>query len=135
MPVAEFHSDESNDEYGWGYDSVHFNTPDGWYATERFDARRIKELKQMIDALHRRGIRVVLDVVYNHTLEDINKRVFSFEGLAPGYYYRRKADGSYWNGSGVGNEFRSEAPMARRFIIDSLKYWVEEYQVVGCSST
>ncbi len=131
MPISEFHSDESNDQYGWGYDSVHFNTPDGWYATERFDARRITEVKRMVDALHRRGIRVILDVVYNHTMEALNQRVYSFEGLVPGYYYRRKTDGSYWNGSGVGNEFRSEAPMARRFIIDSVKYWVTEYQVDG----
>ncbi|MEW6732372.1 MAG: type I pullulanase [Acidobacteriota bacterium] len=131
MPISEFHSDEVNDQYGWGYDSVHFNTPDGWYATERLDGRRVSEVKRMIDALHKRGIRVVLDVVYNHTLEAIGKRVYSFEGLVPGYYYRRKQDGSYWNGSGVGNEFRSEAPMARRFIIDSVKLWVTEYQVDG----
>lgn len=131
MPIGEFHSDESLDQYGWGYDVVHINSPDGWYASERFDSRRVTEVKQMIDALHRQGIRVVLDVVYNHTFEVTNKRVYSFEGLVPGYYYRRKGDGSYWNGSGVGNEFRSEAPMARRFIIDSVKYWVTEYQVDG----
>jgi pullulanase len=131
MPISDFHNDESSDEYGWGYDSVHFNSPDGWYASERMDGRRVAEVKRMIDALHRRGIRVVLDVVYNHTLEDIHRRVYSFEGLVPGYYYRRKQDGTYWNGSGVGNEFRSEAPMARRFIIDSVKYWVTEYQVDG----
>jgi pullulanase len=76
----------------------------------------------MIDALHRRGIRVTLDVVFNHTFEAVDKgRVYSFEGLVPGYYYRLKSDGSYWNGSGVGNEFRSEAPMAR----------VTEYKVDG----
>ena len=132
LPIAEFQNDESNDRYGWGYDSVHFNTPDGWYATERFDARRVTEVKRMIDALHLRGIRVTLDVVFNHTVESIAKhRVYSFEGLVPGYYYRLKRDGSYWNGSGVGNEFRSEAPMARRFIIDSLKYWMTEYKVDG----
>jgi pullulanase len=132
MPIAEFHNDESHDRYGWGYDVVHFNTPDGWYATERWDARRVSEVKRMIDALHRRGIRVTLDVVYNHTFESITKRrVYSFEGLVPGYYYRLKNDGSYWNGSGVGNEFRSEAPMARRFLLDSVKYWVDEYKVDG----
>ncbi len=131
MPIGEFHNEESLDEYGWGYDVAHINSPDGWYATERFDGRRVKEVKQMIDALHRRGIKVVLDVVYNHTYESLNKRVYSFEGLVPGYYYRRKLDGSYWNGSGVGNEFRSEAPMAKRFIIDSTKYWVTEYGIDG----
>lgn len=132
MPIAEFHNEESQDRYGWGYDVVHFNSPDGWYATERWDARRVGEVKHMIDALHRRGLRVTLDAVYNHTFESITKhRVYSFEGLVPGYYYRLRHDGSYWNGSGVGNEFRSEAPMARRFLLDSLKYWVEEYKVDG----
>lgn len=85
----------------------------------------------MVDTLHRRGIKVVLDMVYNHTVECLGKYVYSFEGLVPGYYYRRKRDGHYWNGSGVGNEFRSEAPMARRFIIDSVKYWVTEYKIDG----
>lgn len=132
LPIGEFHNDESNDRYGWGYDTVHHNSPDGWYATERYDARRVSEVKRMIDALHRRGIRVTLDVVFNHTFEAIAKhRVYSFEGLVPGYYYRLKPDGSYWNGSGTGNEFRTEAPMARRYIIDSLKYWVTEYKVDG----
>jgi pullulanase len=132
MPIGEFHTDDSNDLYGWGYDSVHFNTPAGWYATERFDARRVAEVKRMIDALHQRGIRVTLDVVYNHTFESITKhRVYSFEGLVPGYYYRLQSDGSYWNGSGTGNEFRSEAPMARRFLIDSVKHWATEYKVDG----
>jgi pullulanase len=132
LPICEFHNDESNDRYGWGYDAVHFFSPDGWYATERFDARRVTEVKRMIDALHRRGIRVTMDVVFNHTFEAIAKhRVYSFEGLVPGYYYRLKHDGSYWNGSGTGNEFRSEAPMARRFILDAVKYWVTEYKVDG----
>jgi pullulanase len=132
MPIGEFHNDESNDRYGWGYDTVHHNSPDGWYATERFDARRVSEVKRMIDALHRHGLRVTLDVVFNHTFESITKHhVYSFEGLVPGYYYRLKHDGSYWNGSGTGNEFRTEAPMARRYILDSLKYWVTEYKVDG----
>ncbi len=132
MPISEFHNDEPNDRYGWGYDTVHHNSPDGWYATERFDARRVGEVKRMIDALHRRGFRVTLDVVFNHTFEAITKhRIYSFEGLVPGYYYRLKQDGGYWNGSGTGNEFRTEAPMARRYIVDSLKYWVTEYKVDG----
>jgi len=133
MPISEFHNPgKSEDSYGWGYDVVHFNAPEGWYATERYDARRVTEVKRMIDALHRRGLRVTLDVVFNHTFESLHEgRVYSFEGLVPGYYYRLKPDGSYWNGSGVGNEFRSEAPMARRFILDTVKYWVSEYKVDG----
>jgi pullulanase len=132
QPVSEFANDEPNDRYGWGYDVVHHNSPDGWYATERYDARRVAEVKRMIDALHRQGVRVTLDVVFNHTFEAAPKhRVYSFEGLVPGYYYRMKHDGGYWNGSGTGNEFRTEAPMARRYIIDSVKYWVNEYKVDG----
>lgn len=132
MPVSEFYNNKSEDRYGWGYDVVHHNSPEGWYATERFDARRISELKRLIDAFHRRGIRVTVDVVFNHTFESIlQNRVFSFDGLVPGYYYRLKPDGSYWNGSGTGNEFRTEAPMARRYIIDSLKLWMTEYKVDG----
>jgi len=132
MPITEYHNDEGSDRYGWGYDVVHFNSPDGWYASERWDARRVCEVKRMIDMLHRRGLRVTLDMVFNHTVESVAKhRIYSFEGLVPGYYYRLKHDGSYWNGSGVGNEFRSEAPMARRFIMDSVKYWVNEYKVDG----
>lgn len=132
QPICEFHNDESNDRYGWGYDVVHFQSPDGWYATERWDARRVSEVKRMIDALHRRGLRVTLDMVFNHTYESIIKhRVYSFEGLVPGYYYRLRQDGSYWNGSGTGNEFRSEAPMARRLIVDTVTYWATEYKVDG----
>lgn len=132
LPIGEFHNDKSNDQYGWGYDAVHHFSPEGWYATERFDARRVTEVKQMIDTLHRHGIRVTLDVVFNHTFEAIDQgRVYSFEGLVPGYYYRLKPDGSYWNGSGVGNEFRTEAPMVRRYIVDCLRHWVREYKVDG----
>src|SRR4030095_12204145 len=131
MPVTEFHHEAAEDEYGWGYDVVHFNSPAGWYATERLDGRRIHELKLLIDTLHKRGMRVTLDFVSNHTYEHIGEKVYSFEGLVPGYYYRLKQDGTYWNGSGTGNEFRSEAPMARRFILETVKYWVNEYKVDG----
>jgi pullulanase len=132
MPISEYLTNDSDDAYGWGYDVVHHNSPDGWYASERFDARRVREVKQMIDALHQRGIRVTLDVVFNHTFENIESgRVYSFEGLVPGYYYRLKPDGTYWDGSGTGNEFRTEAPMARRYLIDSLFRWVTEFKVDG----
>jgi pullulanase len=132
LPISQFHNDAENDLYGWGYDVVHHFSPAALYATERLDGRRVREVKQMIDALHRRGIRVTLDVVFNHTYETLDLgRVYSFEGLVPGYYYRLKTDGSYWNGSGTGNEFRSEAPMARRYMLDCLKHWVTEYKVDG----
>ncbi|MEW6282097.1 MAG: type I pullulanase [Candidatus Eremiobacterota bacterium] len=126
MPVADFLNDGT--AYGWGYDSVHFNAPDAWYATS--PEQSVGELKQLVSALHARGMRVTLDVVYNHTMEN-PQRVFSFEGLVPGYYYRLRPDATLYNGSGVGNEFRSEAPMARRFLLDSTRYWVEEVGVDG----
>lgn len=132
MPIMEFHRDESGEAYGWGYDVVHHNSPDGWFASEPHDARRVAEVKQMVDALHRHGLRVTLDVVFNHTFESIREdRVYSFEGLVPGYYYRMRPDGTYWNGSGVGNEFRTEAPMVRRYLLDTLRYWVTEYKIDG----
>ncbi len=131
MPIQDFENDESSDQYNWGYMPVHFNSPDGWYATERYGPARIEEFKKLVDALHRKGIKVIMDVVYNHTAETSPAKVFSFNGLVPGYYYRLKEDGSFWNGSGTGNEFRSEAPMARKFILDSVEFWVREYQVDG----
>jgi pullulanase len=131
MPIQDFENDETSQKYNWGYMPVHFNSPDGWYATQVYGPARVVEFKKLVDALHRRGIRVVMDVVYNHTAETSPSKVFSFNGLAPGYYYRLKEDGSYWNGSGTGNEFRSEAPMGRKFILDSVEYWVREYQVDG----
>ncbi len=132
LPIGEFHNDKAEDQYGWGYDAVHHFSPEGWYATERFTCRRVSEVKQMVSELHLRGIRVTLDVVFNHTYESIHSgKVYSFEGLVPGYYYRLKPDGDYWNGSGTGNEFRSEAPMVRRYLLDCLKHWVTEYKVDG----
>jgi len=131
MPIQDFENDESSQMYNWGYMPVHFNSPDGWYATRTDDETRVVEFKKLVDALHARGIRVILDVVYNHTAETSPTKVFSFNGLAPGYYYRLRDDGSFWNGSGTGNETRSEAPMMRRFIIESCKYWVTEYKVDG----
>ena len=131
MPIQDFENDELSQEYNWGYMPVHFNSPDGWYASRVHGPDRVKEFKKLVDALHRRGIKVIMDVVYNHTAETSPSKVFSFNGLAPGYYYRLKEDGSFWNGSGTGNEFRSEAPMARKFILDSVEYWVREYKVDG----
>jgi pullulanase len=131
MPIQDFDNDESEEIYNWGYMPVHFNSPDGWYATERYNAKRIEEFKRLVDALHKKGIKVIMDVVYNHTAECSPHKIFSFEGLVPGYYYRLRDDGSHWTGSGTGNETRSEAPMMRKFIVDSVKYWVLEYGIDG----
>ncbi len=131
LPIQDFENDESSDAYNWGYMPVHFNSLDGWYATKTTDASRIAEAKIMVDAFHRNGMKVVMDVVYNHTAEGNELVRHSFNGIAPNYYYRLKLNGEYWNGSGCGNEFKSEAPMGRKFIIDSLKYWVKEYKIDG----
>lgn len=131
MPFSEFASDEKSDKYGWGYDPALYNTPDGWYTSERLDGSRVKETKQMVDSLHKRGIRVVMDMVLNHTDEGLRQRAGAFEGLVPGYYYRRRQNGSNFDGAACGNEIRSEAPMVRRFIKDTLKHWVKDYQVDG----
>lgn len=116
-------------QYNWGYDPVNYNVPDGSYSTDPYKpAVRINEFKQMVQALHKAGIRVILDVVFNHTydLEGSN-----FQRTYPDYYYRKTADGNYSNGSGCGNETASEKPMMRQFIIESVKYWVNEYHIDG----
>ncbi|OGR43177.1 MAG: type I pullulanase [Elusimicrobia bacterium GWA2_56_46] len=130
MPFQDFENNESSPEYNWGYMPVNFNSPEGWYATGLYGGERVREAKAMIDALHKKGIKVIMDVVYNHTAETGGK-AFNFDALAKDYYYRVKEDGSYWNGSGCGNEFKSESPMGRKFIIDSLLHWVNEYKVDG----
>ena len=127
MPIQDFDNGETaNDTYNWGYMPVCFNSPDGWYATVPVGPQRITEFKRVVQALHERGIGVIMDVVYNHAAASAG-----FESLVPGYYFRRRADGSLWNGSGCGNELASEHPMARKFMVDSVKYWVSEYGVDG----
>ena len=115
-------------QYNWGYDPVNYNVPEGSYSTNPYlPATRIREFKQMVQALHKAGIRVILDVVYNHTY-DIEHS--NFQRTYPDYYYR-KVTGEYSNGSGCGNETASEQPMMRRFMLESVKYWVQEYHIDG----
>lgn len=131
LPVYDFKTvDESRrDGYNWGYDPALYNVPEGSYATDAHDGRvRIIELKKCIMALHEAGLRVVLDVVYNHTYESLHS---SFNRLAPGYFYRVNKAGDFTNGSGCGNELATEHAIVRKFIIDSLKYWVMAYKVDG----
>lgn len=125
--VDETRLDEA--QYNWGYDPVNYNVPDGSYSTDPYDpTARIREFKQMVQALHKAGIRVILDVVYNHTF-DIDGS--NFQLTYPDYYYRKNADGTYSDGSGCGNETASEKPLMREFIIESVKYWVNEYHIDG----
>lgn len=133
LPSFDFSSiDETKPHlpaYNWGYDPQNYNVPEGSYATNAYDpATRIKEFKQMVQALHRAGIRVILDVVYNHTA-DIEHS--NFQRTYPDYYYRKRTDGSYSDGSGCGNETASEKPLMRAFIIESIVYWAQEYHIDG----
>ena len=119
----------SDNKYNWGYDPVNYNVPEGGYSTNPYDPYcRIREFKEMVNALHEAGIAVILDVVYNHTY-DIEHS--NFQRTYPDYYYRKTADGQYSNGSGCGNETASEQPMMRKFMIESVKYWYNEYRVDG----
>ena len=133
LPSYDFASiDESNTttpQYNWGYDPLNYNVPEGSYS---FDAeqptRRILEFKQMVQALHKAGIRVILDVVYNHTFDIAGG---NFDRTFPMAYYRYTADGKPSNGSGCGNETASEKPLMRQFMLESMKYWATEYHIDG----
>jgi len=132
LPAFDYNSvDESKPElntYNWGYDPLNYNVPEGSYATNPYDGRvRIKEFKQMVQALHANGLRVILDVVYNHTAN----REAAFNQLVPGYYYRYNTDGSYSDASGCGNETASEKAMMQKFMIESVAYWAKEYHLDG----
>ena len=116
-------------QYNWGYDPKNYNVPEGSYSTDPYNpVTRIKEFKQMVQALHKAGIRVILDVVYNHTF---NIDHSNFQLTYPDMYYRKTADGKYSDGSGCGNEMASEKPLMREFMLESVKYWIDEYHIDG----
>lgn len=131
MPVFDFGSvDEKGDKaaFNWGYDPVNYNVPEGSYATDPCRGEvRIRELKELVMALHKQGFRVIMDVVYNHT----HHADSWLERTVPGYYYRRKKDGTLYNGSACGNDVASEKPMCSRYIRDSVLYWAREYHMDG----
>ncbi|MDV4151475.1 type I pullulanase [Clostridium sp. AL.422] len=125
--VNEMYYDE--EEYNWGYDPLNYNVPEGSYSTNPYDGEvRIREFKELIMNLHELGFKVVMDVVFNHTADTENS---NFNKIVPKYYYRFNKDGSFSNGSGCGNELASERTMVRKFILDSVKYWVKEYKIDG----
>ena len=133
LPSFDFATvDESrlaDKSYNWGYDPKNYNVPEGSYATDPADpAARIREFKEMVMSLHRNGMRVVLDVVYNHTAS-VERSNFNL--TVPGYFYRHNADGSYSDASGCGNETASEREMVRHYIVESVKYWATEYHIDG----
>jgi pullulanase len=119
----------SDPKMNWGYDPLNYNVPEGSYSTDPRDpAARIREYKQMVQSLHDAGIRVIMDVVYNHTAATGGT---PFDAIVPGYFYRVNDQGSLSNGSGCGNEVASERPMVRKYIVDSVQYWAREYGVDG----
>ena len=133
LPSYDFFTvDESrldSPQYNWGYDPLNYNTPEGSYSTDPENGlTRVREFRQLIRTFHDRGLRVIMDVVYNHTMF---LKESSFQQLVPGYYYRQKADGSFSDATACGNETASERAMMRKFIIESVKHWVEAYHVDG----
>ena len=131
MPTQDFYGiDEKTQEgYNWGYNPMNFNIPEGSYSTNASKGEvRVNEYKKMIKAFHEAGIRVILDVVYNHTYQGTDSNLNS---LVPSYYYRWKEDGTLSNGSGCGNEIATERAMVQKMIVDSTSYWVSEYHVDG----
>ena len=133
QPLFDFASvDETRlntPQFNWGYDPKNYNVPEGSYSTDPYDPRtRIKEFKEMVMALHKAGIRVIFDAVYNHTF-DINGS--NFQRTYPDYYYRKTKEGKYSDGSGCGNETASEKPLMRQFMLESVKYWIDEFHIDG----
>ncbi|HEY6505622.1 MAG TPA: type I pullulanase [Chitinophagaceae bacterium] len=133
LPSYDFYSvDESmpnKPQYNWGYDPLNYNTPEGSYSTDPANgAVRIKEFKQLVKTFHENGLRVVMDVVYNHTMLTEDSY---FNQLVPGYYYRQTADGKFSNATACNNETASERAMMRKFMLESVKYWVKEYHIDG----
>lgn len=133
LPSYDHNSiDETNlatPQYNWGYDPLNYNAPEGSYSTNPADPSvRVKEMKEMVKALHDAGIGVVMDVVYNHTAKNDDS---NFSLTAPGYYYRHRPDGTYSDASGCGNETASDRQQMRDFIVNSVKYWAKEYHIDG----
>ena len=133
LPVYDYGSvDETKldtPQFNWGYDPVNYNVPEGSYSTDPYNGEvRVKEMKEMVKALHDNGISVVMDVVYNHVY---NAGDFCFNQIVPGYFSRIDADGNYSNGSGCGNDTASERSMVKKYIVDSVSYWADEYHIDG----
>ncbi|WP_406566357.1 type I pullulanase [Jeotgalibacillus aurantiacus] len=133
LPIYDYRTvDESKldtPQFNWGYDPKNYNTPEGSYSTDPYNPEvRVKELKEMIQTLHEEDLGVIMDVVYNH-MYAVNES--NFNQLVPGYYFRYNEDGSLANGTGVGNDTASERKMMQKFIVDSVSYWADEYQMDG----
>ena len=133
LPSTDFATiDETrleDNQYNWGYEPLNYNAVEGSFSTDPYNpVARIKEFKQMVQALHKAGFRVILDVVYNHTTNAANT---GFERTMPGYFYRMREDGTFFDGSGCGNETASEQEMFRKYMVESLEWWMNEYHIDG----
>ncbi len=133
LPIYDYFTvDEkiaNNPQYNWGYDPLNYNTPEGGYSSNPYDGNvRIKELKTLVKSLHDNGIAVIMDVVYNHTM--FGEKSY-LNQLVPNYYYRQNDEGGFSNASACGNETASDRPMMRKFILESVLYWVKEYHIDG----
>lgn len=131
LPMFDYAQINSDKNYNWGYNPYHYNVPEGRYVTEDYTdgARAVLEAREMIKAFHDAGIAVIMDVVYNHTNGTLSGSLY--DSTVPGYFYRQKADGSYSDGSGCGNETASDRVMVQKYMIDSLKHWVSDYHING----
>lgn len=131
LPFYDQDNDETTDVYNWGYNPLNYNVPEGQYSSDPYDPyARVYELRNLVAhyANNDNNTRIIMDVVYNHVSKAFNS---NFEFLAPDYYFRKDTDGSFLNNSGCGNEFKSENPMARKFIVDSVCFWASNYKIKG----
>ncbi len=133
LPVYDYASvDETQSDkpqFNWGYDPENYNVPEGSYSTDPYNgAVRVSKMKQMVKTLHDNQISVIMDVVYNHVY---NASDFCVNQIVPGYFSRVNEDGTYSNGSDCGNDTASERSMVRKYIVDSVKYWADEYHIDG----
>ncbi|MBR0496152.1 MAG: hypothetical protein IJJ71_08275 [Treponema sp.] len=131
LPMFDYAQTNSDTNYNWGYNLYHYNVPEGRYVTENYidGTQAVKEMRQMISALHDAGIAVIMDVVYNHTSGTGNYSLY--DKTIPQYFYRTKSDGSYSNGSGCGNEIATNHKMVKKYVVDSLKHWMLDYHING----
>lgn len=127
--TEEENAQNPNIQFNWGYDPMNYNVPEGSYSTNPYDGNvRVNEMKQMVQTLHKNNINVIMDVVYNHVYD---AGTFCFNEIVPNYFSRTNADGSLSEGSGCGNDTASERAMVRKYIVDSVKYWADEYHIDG----
>ena len=132
LPMFDYAQVNADENYNWGYNPYHYNVPEGRYvdySSDKDGTAAVKQLREMIQKLHDNGISVIMDVVYNHTSGTTTGSLY--DSTVPGYFYRLNADGSYINGSGCGNEVATNHAMVKKYVIDSLKHWMQDYHING----